>query len=332
MAKAKKSKGAKPKPRRPVEPAAKKTQGQQDNKQAPSIAKKRTTPKSRKRGKATSRVVDESLGVSAPGGGAIQTLERDQPESTVLERSLLIAIIYLAGIAEAEALITLTSPTLGIGLHIVLLITAITLSAFVAEGSSHKLYLALALVPVIRIVTLAMPISEVGEILGYFLISIPILIAIIVAIRTIEFHPSDIGLRLGYPPIQAMIALTGIGFGVAEYYVLTPEPMVDALTWQQLVPAILMFPLAMAVVEELAFRGVIQRSATDALGNWGWIYAAVLFTILHSGYESGPHLALVFAIAIFLGWVVKQTGSISGAILCHTFINVVLYLVMPLLV
>ena len=84
-------------------------------------------------------------------------------------------------------------------------------------------------------------------------------------------------------------------------------------------------------VEELIFRGVLQRSAVEAFGWWGIIYVSLLFAVVHLIHQSLIDIAFVFVIAIFFGWVVKKTGSIFGVTLSHGIANIVLFLVAPLL-
>ena len=74
----------------------------------------------------------------------------------------------------------------------------------------------------------------------------------------------------------------------------------------------------------------MQHCSVEALGSWGWVYVAVVYSILQIGYESAQQWLLVLAVGLFFGWVVTKTGSILGAALAHGIINVGLYLVIPL--
>ena len=84
-------------------------------------------------------------------------------------------------------------------------------------------------------------------------------------------------------------------------------------------------------VEELIFRGVLQRSAVAMWGWWGIIYVSLLFASVHMIHGSAIDIAFVFVIAVFFAWVVKRTGSLLGVTLSHGITNIVLYLVAPLL-
>jgi CAAX protease family protein len=74
---------------------------------------------------------------------------------------------------------------------------------------------------------------------------------------------------------------------------------------------------------------VIQHSAEAAIGQWGWVYVAVLFSIMHIGYLSIWDFLFVLAVGLYFGIAVDKTRSILGVTLSHGIANVVLYLIAP---
>ena len=92
-------------------------------------------------------------------------------------------------------------------------------------------------------------------------------------------------------------------------------------------PALILI-VATGLVEELAFRGLIQRAAQGVI-TWGWVFVAFLYTALYVGHIAVQHLPLVLAIALFYGWVVNQTKSVVGVGLSRGLMNVGVYLVYP---
>jgi len=125
--------------------------------------------------------------------------------------------------------------------------------------------------------------------------------------------------------------LAGIAFGLVEYLILKPDPLIAALRWQDVIVPALILVVATGFVEELAFRGVMQRSA-QVLGSWGWICIAVVFSLLQIGHLSALHWLFVLLVALFFGWIVKRTGSILGVSLSHGLINVCLFLIFPFVI
>lgn len=242
-----------------------------------------------------------------------------------------IALAYLAGIAAAEVVVALVDPLAGIVLHILLLLGLVAHSALTAGHPQHKLYLAIALAPLIRVLSLSLPLAHLPEIYWYAIIAVPLVIAVFVVKKRLGYSRQDVGLTVGNLPLQLLVGATGIPFGILEFYLLRPEGLVDNLTWSSLALPALILLVATGFVEEICFRGVMQRSAEESIPRWGLVYVAGLFAALHIGHLVLPSLVFVFAVGLFFGGVVRRTGSLLGVTLSHGLINIVLFLVAPLL-
>ncbi len=239
------------------------------------------------------------------------------------------AIIYLLAITIAETVTVFFAPLWGIISHIILLVALILHSALASEHRYQQLVLSLALVPLVRIMSLSMPLSGIPQIWWYPIIYTPLLAAAIAVIRFTGYRAADVGLTVRLLPVQLVVALTGVLFGVVEYFILGPEAIATEFTWQEIWLPALLFLLCTGFVEEFIFRGVLQRTALGAFGGWGIVYVSLLFAILHMGFLSWIDVAFVFVVALFFGWVVKETGSLLGVTLAHGITNIVLYLVLP---
>lgn len=235
---------------------------------------------------------------------------------------------YLACIVAAELIIALIDPLGGVIFHIALLI-ALVFHSSRADEPLNKVYLALALAPLIRLVSLSMPLTNFPQIYWYAIIAVPLLLAAFAVARRLSFTRDDIGLNFNRIPLQVAVAFTGIPFGIAEYYILRPEPLIATFSWPVLIIPAIILMVGTGFTEEVVFRGVMQRSADEALGERGWLIVAGVFAALHIGYLSPLDVAFVFAIGVFFGWIVKKTGSLVGVTLSHGIANIVLYLVLP---
>ncbi len=260
---------------------------------------------------------------------------------------MLEAIAYLVAITAAEVVTVFYMPLWGMVFHVGVLIAVLIQSSLVREQPRQRILLALALVPLVRIISLSMSLGNIPQIWWYPIIYAPLLVASFVVMRYSEYRATEIGLNFQRIPIQLLVALTGLGFGVAEYFILVElpassvagvlgisteplaVPIVAEFTWQAVWWPAVIFLVCTGFVEELIFRGVLQRSAVAL---WGWrgiIYASLLFAILHIGFHSWIDVVFVFAVAMFFAWVVKRTGSLLGVTLSHGITNMVLYLVAP---
>ncbi len=260
---------------------------------------------------------------------------------------MIIAIIYLLAVALAELVTTGVfpfgplahpQPLWGIVFHIAILVAALLHSALglSANYRQRQLVLSLALVPLVRIISLSMPLVGVPQLWWYPIIYIPLMAAALVAVRILGYRAEEVGFTFRLFPVQIAVGLTGFGFGVAEYWILVklpPEPLaaplVAELTWQAAwLPALILMETT-GFVEEFIFRGVLQRSAVERFQWRGMLYVSVLFAILHVGFLSWLDVIFVFSVALFFSWAVKKTGSLLGVALSHGITNIMLMVVVP---
>jgi len=240
-------------------------------------------------------------------------------------------VTYLLAIAIAEVITAAVHPLWGVVSHIVIL-TVVILYGAVATWYPHRpLLLSLALAPLVRIISLCIPLAGIPQIWWYPIIYLPLLAAATMVMGILNYGARDVGLTFKRFPIQLVVALTGLLFGVAEYFILAPEAMVAEFTWQVIWLPALVLLLFTGLGEELIFRGVLQRSAVEAFGGWGIVYVSLLFAILHIGFLSWIDVVFVFVVALFFGWVVNKTGSLLGVALSHGITNIVLFLIVPFL-
>ena len=240
-------------------------------------------------------------------------------------------LIFLPAIAVAEAITVYVHPVWGISCHVVVFISLIIYSAVLQDRTTQRIVLSLSLAPLVRIISLSIPLGKIPEIWRYPIIYVPLLTAALIALRLLHMGRREIGISTGFIPTQLGIALTGVGFGVIEYFILKPAPLIKELSWQSTWLPSLIFLLTVGFVEELIFRGVIQRSMTLSFGWKGIIYVSLLFALLYMGFFSWLDIILVFWIAVFFGWAVYKTGSLLGVTLSHGLTNIMLYLVVPFL-
>jgi hypothetical protein len=239
-------------------------------------------------------------------------------------------VCFIAALAIAELTVSTGSPQLGMGIHLVLLI-ALPLRASFAPAEQRPLLLALMLGPMVRVVSLALPLSVLSPIYWYALTSLPLFVALAVVVRLIGLSRQEVGLRIGSLSLQFAIALLGFPLGVLEYLILAPAPIISELTWQAAFFPVVILLVSTGLLEEMVFRGVLQTLASRLFGAFrGVVYVSVVFAVLHIGYLSAANLVFVFGVALLFGWLVRRTGSLLGVSLAHGLTNIVLLLVLPL--
>jgi len=243
-----------------------------------------------------------------------------------------VALGYLAALALAEVLTALVVPRVGLVLHGLLLLVLLLHTGLNWEHPGRGLLLSLAFAPLIRLLSLSLPLVGIPLVYWYLVNSIPLFVATYIAMRTLNLRWHAVGLNLRAWPLQLAVGVVGAIFGYVEYQILRPAPLARSFTLEQLwLPALILL-FSTGFMEELIFRGVMQRAAQQALGRLHIVYVSALFAVLHVGYKSLLDVVFVFGVALFFGCVVERTDSILGVSLSHGLTNIVLFLVAPFMV
>lgn len=236
---------------------------------------------------------------------------------------------YLLLVTLAELVTATASPQLGQLMHVLLLAGLALHAALARRMAARRFLLALTLAPLIRILSLSLPLTRFPQLAWYPIVAIPLLITSWVIVRQLKLSGWGLGLRLGSLPLQLGIATIGVVLGVTEYYILAPRPQFAEPTWQAFGLAALNLLIFTGFCEEVIFRGVLQSVGPRVLGRWSLLYISLLFGVLHIGYLSLLDVLFVSGVGLLFAYLVRWTGSIFGVTLAHGITNSMLFLVMP---
>jgi hypothetical protein len=227
---------------------------------------------------------------------------------------------------------TLGIAQIGVIMHGLILVVLILHATLFAQRGLQRFLITLTMAPLIRVMSLTIPLLSFPIVYWYAIIGAPLLLAAFLVLRFTGFTATRVGLNLRALPWQLVVGLTGLIFGYIEYRILKPAPLIESLTWQQILLPALSLLIFTGFLEEFIFRGLIQRGAAGIIGRYSLLYVSVLFAVLHLGYHSIWDLIFVFTVAMFFGLVVIRTGSLFGVTLSHGLTNITLYLVIPFLI
>jgi membrane protease YdiL (CAAX protease family) len=212
--------------------------------------------------------------------------------------------------------------------------------AFLVLGSTASserrgtFFLALTVAPMIRIVSLGIPLWAFPRPLWYVLSSAPLFLAGVLIARQIGARPSVLGIRLPARSVLGLelaVASSGLGLGALEWLILRPDPIVDGSSVAWIAAAALMLLIGTGLLEEFLFRGLMQYGAGRLFGDGaGVIVTAAVFGVLHIGHLSLVDVLFVGAVGLYFGLVVRRTGSILGVTIAHGLTNFMLFVVFPL--
>lgn len=254
-----------------------------------------------------------------------------QAENTVFSPWL-----YVLGITAGELIVGLVNVRAGVVVHIILILAMLAQASLAwrqeeqSQPYGFNFYMALVLAPLIRVVSLSLPLAKFPVVYWYLVASLPLFAATYVVARQAGYHVKDFFISGGGFQAQLPVILLGLLLGLVEYCILRPQPLAGALTFKQaLVPAlILMF--CTGWMEELIFRGVLLKAAVEYLGkNAALWYMSILFAVLHITHLSAVDVFFVFSVALLFTLVVYRTGSIWGVALAHGITNITMYLFWP---
>lgn len=259
--------------------------------------------------------------------------------ATLFRWRALLTFFYILLIAVAELLTAYAArhgpvyAKYGIAFHAAILFALLVHSAHLlkADPGASQLLLALILAPLIRILSLSMPVAEFSYLAWFSIISIPVYITIFACLYLQRLEPRDIGLALPaakHLPLEFGVIVIAAPVGVLEYYILQPGLLVEPRLKALIVPVLIMM-VCTGFLEELAFRGLMQYHATRTMGFAGILLISALFGLLHIGNLTLYDVLLAGSIGFIFALVVQKTGSVYGVSVSHGIINTTLFLIAP---
>ncbi len=257
--------------------------------------------------------------------------------------------LLLLGFVEA---VVLVDARLGLILHAVILLGLITYRTYLARiPAGRNLCMALCLLPIMRMLSLGLPYALLPKDSWHFLVSVPMLIAVIVALRHMAWRDADnpdeadtdtpgIRVQPAALPTLLLIGCGGLALGQIVFSgmkllalkELTPANISSA-------PLLALLPVTSglalsAICEEIIFRSMIQSSAGQVMGGKASVlFTALLYAVMSLGNMAAlsllPEFALVFVIALLFGVIVYWSGSIVGTSLAHIVLNITTFVLLP---
>jgi uncharacterized protein len=209
-------------------------------------------------------------------------------------------------------------------------LVVLVLHASLTQTSEQRRFaLALTLAPLIRMLSLSLPLPDFRQIYWYPLVSTPLLVTFWIIVRQTKITTSELRLKRGNLLLQCMLMVGGFGLGAIEYAILQPAPLIRPFEWWPIIQAAIILTIFTGFTEEVIFRGMLQSFATPLFGRIGLWYIALLFAVLHIGYLSLLDVIFVFCVGLLFGYIADWSGSILGLSVAHGLTNVFLFLIMP---
>lgn len=227
----------------------------------------------------------------------------------------------------AEFLIFLGRPSQALMIHALNLIV-LALSSIYKDS---KIYPALMLLPLFRLLNVAMPVFFNLTLYSYSFVYAPMFIPIYFLLKEGFIGRYQAGLTfkgfLYYLPLAISV---GFALGWGEYNVIHPQVLTPGTHIKDIMVLIVTMIFFVGFVEEFIFRSSLQTVLEERIGQKaGLLMASIIFGFMHSGYQIPLELLYVsFAGAVF-GLLFLLTKSLPVISLAHGVTNISLFLITP---
>ena len=228
----------------------------------------------------------------------------------------------------AEFLIFIGKPNAAMPIHALNLILLILSSIYI----DNRIYPALMLMPLFRLVNVAMPVFFDLTLYSYFMVYAPMFIPIYFIVKDGFIGRVEAGLTFkGFWFYLPLAISVGFVLGWGEYNVIHPQLMTAGASIKDILILIITMIFFVGIVEEFIFRSSLQTVLEERLGSiTGLLLASVIFGFMHSGYRLPLELLYVSFAGVVFGLLFWLTKSLPVISLAHGVTNISLFLVVPL--
>lgn len=253
-------------------------------------------------------------------------MTRMKAEDTTKYNLDLIFPIFL--IILAELLIFLGNPGAAMPIHALNLVFLSLSSIYI----NNKIYPALMLLPLFRLLNVAMPVFFNLTLYSYSLVYAPMFIPIFFILKENFLGRSEAGLTFkGFWFYLPLAISLGFALGLGEYHVLHPQMLTVGFDIKNVLILIVTMIFFVGIVEEFVFRSSLQTVLQERLG-WkvGLMLTSIIFGFMHSGYHLPLELLYVTFAGMVFGLLFLVSKSLPIIALAHGVTNISLFLVAPL--
>jgi CAAX protease family protein len=243
------------------------------------------------------------------------------------------AIRLVAGVGGllvmAEAMTLTLGPAAGVFAHAVVLIALVGLSML--PGTTQRLTLALAVLPLIRILSLALPAAIVPIVYWYLEIGLAGTESVLLVMRRLNLSPHDVGLRRAPITEIAVVGLIGTVLGIPAYLIAGRLDLGHGGGLVGLAIASAVVIVFVGFFEELLFRGLIQSAGTALFSRGGVLLSVGATVLMYSASLNPRYVVFAALVATLFGLVARRSGSIAGPIAGHAGLALMQLVVLPIL-
>lgn len=252
-------------------------------------------------------------------------------EELEAKRIRLFIAIPVVFIGLAELLIYAHKIQIAIWIHIGVLI-ALSLSDIVVKNLKvYRIYQALMLLPILRLVNLSMPVFFNTTLYTFVFVYAPLLVPLGIIVINQRSSFEHIGITAKNLPAYIILSIPlGFLLGLGEYLTIRPGYLIKELSIGNLFILTFIMVFLVGLVEEIIFRAILQVRLEDALGvKEAVLIAGLLFGLMHSGYGTFHEVLYTGFVGLFMGFAFYKTRSLPFVVVLHGLVNVFLFGIFP---
>jgi uncharacterized protein len=240
-----------------------------------------------------------------------------------LDLILPVSLVFLA-----EILIFLGNVNMAMPIHALNLVMLILSSIYI----NNRIYSCLMLLPLFRLLNVAMPVFFNLTLYSYSLVYAPMFIPIYFILKDGFVGRSEAGITFkGFWFYMPLAISLGFALGWGEYNVLHPQLLTPGNDIKNVLILIVTMIFFVGIVEEFVFRSALQTVLEERIGSIaGLILASIIFGFMHSGYHLPLELLYVSFAGVVFGLLFWLSKSLPIIALAHGVTNISLFLVAPL--
>lgn len=242
---------------------------------------------------------------------------------------------YVGAIVAAEVLFAFVGVVPGVAVHALVIGVAAHHLLLVRPPSGsdesdlrHAPLVVLPLVPVLRMLSVTMPVDAVSERNAYVLVGAPLLVAAVVAARVVGVRRLQARVLRWRARVDIPVAATGLPLGLVAFLVARPDAVRTGGAAGAFVAAVVL-AVFVAATEELVFRGVIQGALVPVFGRFAFLVSAALAAAVYLGVRPLSFAALMAGVGLAFGWLVARYRALAGVTAAHILLTLGSLLVWP---
>lgn len=196
----------------------------------------------------------------------------------------------------------------------------------------YRSLLILALLPLIRLMSYAIPLRIFPPYLWHLILGIPVAISIILISRTPYFNLRDFYFDYFPVPYIILFGIFGIPLGIAGKYIQAAQDQGTGSNFFLIViSAAILFVFA-ALLEEIIFRGMLTDAFTHVFDRRVGLLVNILYASMFIGSQSIYLVLFMGLVGLIFSFFVNRTWSLWPSIFANWLFKVSYLLVGPIII